>query len=64
MDVHVDHGSEDGDSTQRHHEVHNKRQQQEEQDKDKQQKNKTQRKKRMEPSLKWRALGLEEYNAE
>ncbi|KAJ8320963.1 hypothetical protein KUTeg_002550 [Tegillarca granosa] len=50
---------EDGEYTQRT-EQHTQRKQ-DQQDKDKQQKQKTQRKKKLEPSLKWKTLGMEEY---
>ena len=39
---------------------HQGHQQQKEQDKEKERKQKTQTKQRLEPSLKWKALGLEE----
>lgn len=60
---HEDTMEDDGDTTQRT-DMPRKKKEQEDQDKDKQQKQKTQRKKRLEPSLKWKALGMEEYKIE
>ncbi|XP_021342535.1 armadillo repeat-containing protein 4-like isoform X1 [Mizuhopecten yessoensis] len=44
--------------------IQRRKKEMEEQDKEKQTKQKTQRKKRLEPSLKWKALGMEEYKVD